>query len=104
MMTVNPKLEQEVETVLGVVARAQNVFGGDSTPPEPPAFGAPRDLEDNLGKGFFVSPAGMAAGYRRSRPDDAATDPGDDFVNNVADALMLGGGWTWADGGAGDRR
>jgi hypothetical protein len=52
-MTVNPKLKQEVETVLGVVARAQNVFGGDSTPPEPPVFSAPRDLEDNLGHGYF---------------------------------------------------
>ena len=50
---MNPNLEQEVERVLGVVARAQNVFGGVTPPAEPPAFAARGDLEDNLGRGYF---------------------------------------------------
>jgi hypothetical protein len=50
---VNPKLEQEAETVLGLVARAQNVFGGDTPPTEPPEFAANRHIEDDLGRGSF---------------------------------------------------
>jgi hypothetical protein len=50
---VNPKLEQETETVLAVVSRARDVFGGDAAPTAPPAFAADRDLEDDLGRGYF---------------------------------------------------
>jgi hypothetical protein len=50
---VNPKLEQEADTVLGLVHRAQNVFGGDKPPTEPPQFAADRHIEDNLGRGYF---------------------------------------------------
>jgi hypothetical protein len=50
---VNPKLEQEATTVLGVVSRAQKVFGGDTSAVRPPEFVAGRDLEDDLGRGYF---------------------------------------------------
>jgi hypothetical protein len=50
---VSPKLEEEAKTVLGVVFRAQNVFGGDTAPTKPPDFAANRHLEDNLGRGYF---------------------------------------------------
>jgi hypothetical protein len=52
-MIVNPKLELEAQKVLDVVSRAQNVFGCDTTPAEPPAFAARRDIEDDLGRGYF---------------------------------------------------
>ena len=47
------ELEQEAKTVLGLVFRAQNVFGGDTAPTLPPDFAANRRLEDNLGRGYF---------------------------------------------------
>jgi hypothetical protein len=50
---VNPKLEREATTVLGLVSRAQNVFGADTAPIQPPDFAANRDIEDNLGRGYF---------------------------------------------------
>jgi len=50
---VNRKLEQEANTVLELVARARNVFGGNIPPAEPPEFAANRHLEDNLGRGYF---------------------------------------------------
>jgi hypothetical protein len=50
---VNSLLEQQSTMVLGLVVRAQNVFGSDNAPVGPPEFAAPRDLEDNLGKGYF---------------------------------------------------
>jgi hypothetical protein len=50
---VNPKLKQEADTVLGVVSCAQDVFGGQIAPTEPPGFAAGRDIEDNLGRGYF---------------------------------------------------
>ena len=50
---MNPKLEQEAKTVLGLVFRAQNVFGGDTAPMMPPDFAVNRDVEDNLGCGYF---------------------------------------------------
>jgi hypothetical protein len=49
---VNPKLEQEADAVLGLVRRAQQVFGGDVSPIEPPALAAARDVEDGLGRGY----------------------------------------------------
>jgi hypothetical protein len=49
---VNPKLKQEAKTVLGLVFRARNVFGGDTAPTLPPDFAASRHLEDNLGRGY----------------------------------------------------
>jgi len=50
---LNPKLEQQAKTVLGLVARAQNMFGGGTSPATPPEFAAPVDLEDDLGDGYF---------------------------------------------------
>ena len=52
-MPVNPKLEHEANTVLGLVCRARKVFGGDTAPIEPPDFAANRHIEDNLGRGYF---------------------------------------------------
>ena len=50
---VRPKLEQETQTVLRIVARARNVFGGTTAPADPPEFAAGYHLEDNLGRGHF---------------------------------------------------
>ena len=101
---MNPKLEQEAKRVLGVVSRAQNVFGGNTAPTEPLEFAAPSDLEHNLGKGYFRTTAatrstGMTERYRRSVGDNDHTDNGDDFANDFGDRLILGGAWTWADDG-----
>lgn len=46
-------LEAQVQHALGVLARAQNVFGGDQPPVDPPVFAACRELEDNVGRGYF---------------------------------------------------
>ena len=50
---MNPQLEQEAKTVLGLVFHAQNVFGGHTAATMPPDFAANRHLEDNLGRGYF---------------------------------------------------
>ena len=50
---MNPKLERQANTVLGLVSRAQSVFGGDTAPIGPPEFAANRHIEDNLGRGYF---------------------------------------------------
>lgn len=50
---MNPKLQQETDTVLSLVRRAKLVFGGDVPPVEPPVLGDGRDLEDHLGRGYF---------------------------------------------------
>jgi hypothetical protein len=50
---VDIALQQQARNVLDVLSRAHKVFGGDRPPADPPAFVAPRDLEDNLGRGFF---------------------------------------------------
>lgn len=106
---MNPKLEQEAKTVLGVVSRAQNVFGGDTPPTEPPEFAAPSDLEDDLGKGYFGTTAatrstGMTPRYRSVGDHDHTDTGGDDFANDFADRLILGGAWTWAHTGLGTPR
>ena len=44
-------LHQEASNVLGLLSRAQQVFGGQAPPADPPAFVAPPDLEANLGRG-----------------------------------------------------
>jgi hypothetical protein len=46
-------LQQQTNTVLSLLARAQNVFGGERPPADPPAFVAPADLEDDLGCGRY---------------------------------------------------
>jgi hypothetical protein len=51
---LHPGLEQELNTVLGVVSRAQKVFGGDSPVVNPPRFAPGRDLENDLGRGHFA--------------------------------------------------
>jgi hypothetical protein len=50
---VDPALLQQASDVLAVLNRAQQLFGGDRPPADPPAFVAPADLEDNLGRGWF---------------------------------------------------
>lgn len=50
---MNSGLEHEAQQVLGVVSRAQHVFGGEVPPAEPPAFVPRRNLEDDLGRGHF---------------------------------------------------
>lgn len=106
---MNSRLEQEAQQVLGVVSHAQHVFGGDVPLAEPPAFAPRRDLEDDLGRGYFGTGAatglrGTTHGYVRSVGDNDHADSGDDLANDVADRLILGGAWTWAGGGSGTRR
>jgi hypothetical protein len=50
---VDPKIEQEVDRVLGLLSRARTVFGADIPAVVPPKFTSARDLEDNLGRGHF---------------------------------------------------
>ena len=102
-------LEQQSKMVLGLVARAQNVFGGTTSPAEPPQFAAPLDLEDDLGKGFFGTPTAPSTGgttrrYGRSVGDNDPDEIGDDFANDIGDRLILGGAWIWAGDGSGTRR
>ena len=46
-------LHHEARTTLDLLSRAQQLFGGQTAPADPPAFVAPPDLEDNLGAGWF---------------------------------------------------
>ncbi|MDT5114445.1 MAG: hypothetical protein QOE30_184 [Mycobacterium sp.] len=46
-------LQNQTEAVLRTLARARTVFGSDELPVDPPAFGAPADLEDDLGAGRY---------------------------------------------------
>ncbi|WP_425004968.1 hypothetical protein [Mycolicibacterium sp. S3B2] len=46
-------LQQQASEVLDLVTRAKQVFGGDGTPQGPPAFAAPRDLEDGISRERF---------------------------------------------------
>jgi hypothetical protein len=50
---VDVGVELQVNHVLGVLSRAQKVFGAGSPPADTPAFTPPRQLEDNLGRGHF---------------------------------------------------
>jgi hypothetical protein len=50
---VDVGVEVQVHHVLGVLSRAQQVFGGSRPPADPPVFAASRELEDNLGRGHF---------------------------------------------------
>ena len=45
-------LHHEATEVFELLSRARQVFGGDTPATEPPAFGAPRDLEADLGHGW----------------------------------------------------
>ena len=49
----DPTLVQQTSDVLGLVTCARKVFGGDSTPDRPPAFAAPRDLEEAISNDRF---------------------------------------------------
>ena len=44
---------QQATEVLGLLSRAQQLFGAPAAPAEPPPFGVPRDLEADLGHGWF---------------------------------------------------
>ncbi len=46
-------LHQEATNVLALLSRAQQLFGGDAPPADPPAFVAPPGLEADLGRGWF---------------------------------------------------
>ena len=46
-------VELQVTRVLGVLSRAQTVFGAGRPPADPPVFTPSRELEDNLGRGRF---------------------------------------------------
>jgi hypothetical protein len=50
---VDVGVERQVTHVLGVLSRAQNVFGAGRPPADPPVFAPVRELEDHLGHGFF---------------------------------------------------
>jgi hypothetical protein len=50
---VDAALHQEATNVLGLLSRAQQLFGGQAPPAEPPAFVAPPDLEADLGRARF---------------------------------------------------
>jgi hypothetical protein len=50
---VNSALQQQTTTVLGLVSRVRQLFGGELPPADPPAFVAPPDLEQDLGRGWF---------------------------------------------------
>jgi hypothetical protein len=50
---VDIALQQQAGQVLDVLSRAKKVFGGDTTPVDPPSFLPPEDLEQNLGRGWF---------------------------------------------------
>jgi hypothetical protein len=60
---VEPVSDQFLERVLAALSRAQQVFGGQSPPADPPNFMADRGLEDHLGLGYFGSSS--ARGERR---------------------------------------
>jgi hypothetical protein len=105
-VATNPNVELETKRVLGVVSLALNVFGGDVPLEGPPAFAAERDLENDLGRGYFGSPsavtdrAPIATGAGAADLDgDGDGDTGDRFSNDFVDRLVTGGSWTWADGG-----
>jgi hypothetical protein len=105
-VATNPNVELETKRVLGVVSRALNVFGGDAPLVGPPVFAAERDLEDDLGRGYFGSPSAVSqrapivTGTGTADLDgDGDGDVGDGFANDFVDRLMTGGSWTWADGG-----
>jgi hypothetical protein len=50
---VDAALHQEASKVLGLLSRAQQLFGGDEPPADPPAFVAPPGLDADLGRGWF---------------------------------------------------
>jgi hypothetical protein len=46
-------MERQVNHVLAVLSRAQQIFGADRAPADPPTFAPAPDIEDNLGRGHF---------------------------------------------------
>jgi hypothetical protein len=50
---VDVGVELQVNHALGVLSRAQNVFGAGRPPADPPVFAPSRGLQDNLGRGHF---------------------------------------------------
>jgi hypothetical protein len=46
-------VQRQVDHVLAVLSRAQQVFGAGRAPADPPAFAASPDIEDDLGRGHF---------------------------------------------------
>ncbi len=108
-MITNPSIDIETQKVLGVVSRAQSVFGGQTEPADAPRFAAARDLEDNLGRGHFGATSAVSERTPITTAGGPADDGGDGDMDNVlsndfVDRLMTSGAWTWADGGLGERR
>jgi hypothetical protein len=50
---VDVGVERQVNHALGVLSRAQKVFGAGWPPADPPVFAPSRELEDTLGRGHF---------------------------------------------------
>jgi hypothetical protein len=50
---VDVGVARQVDYVLAVLSRAQQVFGAGRPPADPPVFAPPRALEDDLGRGHF---------------------------------------------------
>ena len=46
-------LHHEASHTLDLLARVQQLFGGETAPADPPAFVPPPDLEHHLGGGWF---------------------------------------------------
>jgi len=55
---VSVNVNKNADTVLRALAHAQHIFGGQTAPTPPPDFTPPRDLEDDLGLGYFGPPSG----------------------------------------------
>jgi hypothetical protein len=45
-------LQQQARDVLGLLSRAKEVFGGEAPPIDTPAFIPPRNLEQDVGRGW----------------------------------------------------
>jgi hypothetical protein len=62
-------LKQQAAQVLGLLSRAQAVFGGDQEPAAPPESATAPQLEDNVGLGFFDGAHGPVAAGLPSEPN-----------------------------------
>lgn len=50
---MDPVLARQASNVLDLLDRARHVFGGATSPADPPAFSAPPDLERDLGRDTY---------------------------------------------------
>jgi len=111
---VSVNLNKNADTVLRALARAQHLFGGQTSSSPPPEFAPPRDLEDNLGLGFFgPSAPAPAAPAAYARPPQRVVEAGSEdphvaddatTIDDLHERLVTGGAWAWADKGLGGGR